>query len=46
MSITVVYLICFGFGALIAKSVINEDRVGAAISIITGLLFCIYVGFH
>ena len=45
MSLIVMYLVCFGLGALIAESVITEDRVSAAISIITGLLFCVYVGF-
>lgn len=46
MSLIVMYLICFGIAALIAKSLINEDRVSAAISIVTGLLFCVYVGFR
>lgn len=40
------YLICFGFGAIIAKSVINEDWVGTAISAITGLLYCVSISIR
>ena len=46
MSLTIMYLICFGFGVLIAKSEIDEDRFSATVSIITGLLFCVYVGLY